>query len=697
MRGQRFRQPGRLLRRNPEFLLYGCLAVLVVVIGVTLNRLTYDQFIGDQRATVAEQVGMLKARVEGDLSSKVELTRGLAAFFQNNPDMTQDHFASIAAELTRDHPEIMDIAAAPDLVVRYVYPRAENKAVLGLNYHTTANQLPAVEQARDSGKVTIAGPVKLVQGGMGFIVRAPVFRSGGVGAAPSFWGIVSTAINIDRFFADNGLLDPTQLITVALRRVDAHGSAGPVFFGDPKIFADNPVVTSITQSAGALQIAATPKGGWPTQLGNANLFRGLYLLAALMLFAAVRYIAILSKRRRLAERRLSEAIDALDDGFALYDQNEKFVICNRKYREFYGTSADLMVPGTSFESIIREGVQRRLFAAAIGREEEWVQERLAAHRSSTSETEQHLHDGRWLKVSDRRTADGGVVGLRVDISALKEATEAAQAANIAKSEFLNVLSHELRTPLTVILGNARVLSHHDGLPQIRALSEMLTASDVDQAMLGRQVTLVLGFLQRLAGKVETSGTHLLNLVNELLDFSKIEAGQMELAIVPLSLTTLLKEICDEVLPVAIKKHLSITLEPGDFRARVDPMRFRQIMVNLIGNAIKFTDSGGIRVSVLSHQEMVEIAVEDSGCGIALHHLDIVFEQFRQVDASAARKAGGTGLGLTITRRLVEMQGGEITVTSVLGKGSIFRFTVPAAPAAHHVTLGRTAERNEEAF
>ncbi len=224
-----------------------------------------------------------------------------------------------------------------------------------------------------------------------------------------------------------------------------------------------------------------------------------------------------------------------------------------------------------------------------------------------------------------------------------------------KSEFLASMSHELRTPLNSILGYAEVLA--DGID-----GELPEEAVID------------------VGAIHESGQHLLGLINDILDLSKIEAGHMELDLESLPLSEVVEDIA-RIVPALIREK-SVTFVkdvPGALpHLLADRQRLRQILTNLVSNAIKFTDRGSIRVEAVQNADQVEITVRDTGTGIAPEHLGLIFEQFRQVDNSSTRRVGGTGLGLPITQRLVRMHGGDIRVESTPGSGSAFIFTIPTA-------------------
>ena len=369
------------------------------------------------------------------------------------------------------------------------------------------------------------------------------------------------------------------------------------------------------------------------------------------------------------QRILRGAIEALGEAFVLFDPDDRLVYCNDKYRQVYAPIRDQIHIGAAYESIVRAATDAGIFKHSQDDREKWVRETLELHRLPYSDRIRELRDGRWLRIIEGLTADNYHVGFRIDVTALQNALMAADAASRSKGQFLANMSHEIRTPLNAVLGLLQLLRY--------------TALTSEQG--------------ELVHKTHTAARSLLGILNDILDYSKVEAGKMELHPEPFATGQLLQDLA-VILSGALgekKIELIYALDPLIPPVLVgDALRLKQVLINLGGNAIKFTAVGQVRVGLaLVRQEnewvRIRFSVQDTGIGISPEQRQHIFSGFSQAEASTARRYGGTGLGLAISQRLVALMQGEITLDSTPGAGSEFAFEIDF-PVATMALLPRPA-------
>jgi len=296
---------GHFLLR-PSFFAAGIALTVTLATGIFAehqNRIVYTQAL---RADVSEQLSLIRAKLEGNISSNIQLARGLVSVIASQPDMDQQQFSKIASGLIGDHSQLRSVAGAPGLVISLMYPVEGNEKAIGLDYRKNEAQREAAMRAVDTEKLVLAGPVSLLQGGEGFIGRFPVFVDDGDGTK-HLWGLVSAVVDVDRLYAASGLFSLNMPIEISISGKDETGSEGPVFFGKPDIFNDNPVLSEVTLPSGSWQLAAIPAGGWSRTPDNAWTIRALILLAGLLVVIPISIAGSLYDQRRTNIHRLKRS------------------------------------------------------------------------------------------------------------------------------------------------------------------------------------------------------------------------------------------------------------------------------------------------------------------------------------------------------------------------------------------------------
>lgn len=276
-----FAEYGRRIGRklNRPGLLPAAIALVVVVIAGVLadyqNREVHTQRL---RNEMLSELGIIRAKLEGNINGNIQLLRGLVATLETEPGMNQQRFGELAGNILESGPELTHIAAAPDLVVRMVYPLKGNEKAIGLDYSHNQRQREAALKARDTGELVLAGPVRLVQGGEAFIARFPVYVHESDGKR-RFWGLVSAVLDVTRLYMHSGLLEKNLPFDLAISGKDGKGARGDVFFGHQEVFDRSPVTADILLPFGSWRIAAVPKQGWTNVTGEIWLMRVLIVIA----------------------------------------------------------------------------------------------------------------------------------------------------------------------------------------------------------------------------------------------------------------------------------------------------------------------------------------------------------------------------------------------------------------------------------
>lgn len=372
--------------------------------------------------------------------------------------------------------------------------------------------------------------------------------------------------------------------------------------------------------------------------------------------------------------RLYHAIENIQEGFALFDAQDRLTLANAQFANLLiGTRREVPV-GETYEVLISSVAADRVLDEDPAR---WMAEMRAYHDNPEGTRIWELAEDAWLGATERRTDDGGRVMVVTDMTAIKrhereldELVEKLQKASAAKSSFIANVSHELRTPLTAVLGFAQIV-------QTRLENVIFPGVHSDELRTQRAVQQV----RENIGIMIAEGQRLTKMINDILDLEKIEAGQMVWDIEPLDMGSIIRQAAAATNSLYTTKGLAFHIDVADELPLVsgDRDRLVQVVINLISNAVKFTERGHVAcIARRGTGPFVSVAISDTGVGIAPEDQDEVFDKFRQVGDTLTEKPSGTGLGLPICREIIEHLGGTITVESMPGYGSTFTFQLPVA-------------------
>jgi two-component system, OmpR family, sensor histidine kinase VicK len=582
---------------------------------------------------VVAAAGQLRALIESEMNGPLNLSFGLAAYIQASQGQVRDsEFEILLPNLVQQGRHIRNMSIAPDNRISYVYPLLGNEKTLGLYYPDLADQWPDIARVIQNRTPQMAGPLHLVQGGVGFVHRIPVYLPD-----DRYWGIVSTVLNNQSIWQVLQNRASELEVQVALRR-NGEQELSSTLLGDPALFNADAIVLDLKVADARWQLAAQAVES-PVML-QGWLVRLICWGICLMLWLLVLSVFI-------ANRRLAQTADAWQQSDAYFrtvlnSVADAIVVVNKTGQIEQVNPAALTLFGYQQEQLRGKNYQQ-LFVEAP---------KLIPQDATLELTALH-HSGQAILIELNQTyIDHQQQGLTVFL--IRDITERKRIEQL-KEEFVSTVSHELRTPLTAINGAL-------GLLAAGVVGNVAPAQ------------------QQLLDIAQQNGQQLSLLINDILDIEKLAAGKMQLYMQQLDIMPLVLQAKNRNLPLAQQTGVQLKIQSDltdEVQVLVDENRLQQVFANLLANAIRFSpDQGLVLIEVRLIALKVRVSVTDRGPGVPADFVSRLFQKFSQADSSTTRRLSGTGLGLAISKELMARMGGEIGYQPNSPTGACFYIDLP---------------------
>jgi len=655
------------LSRPVKHVLIGVAALAIGAIvffaGEHLNRQRQDISARNRLRTELE---LLANRLESEIDASVDLGRGLGAAIGARGGITEREFTESCENILRQEPKIRNIALIVGSIIAYNCPVAKNRATIGTDLRTRRDQWSSFERMRETGEPDVAGPLNLVQGGWTIVARVPIFLGGRI-RPPVFWGALSMPLNVDGLFQQAGLRAAMKDIELSIRGNRDQASPPEILLGNADVFDGNPVVVEVPFPDGAWQLAAkVPATRWTFSTDPPFYIATIVVavLCATMFFA----VALFSERRRRLEAESNRNRDLLrafmeNSPIAMYvkDLDGRYIDLNAEARSAFAIG-DRPYVGRTLRDFFDESRGDELAADDnLAKAGEVVRSERNANRRQGYLWEREIK----FPVTDALGKVVAIGGYVFDITAGKEteiklvrALRTAEEANRAKSEFLATMSHELRTPLNAIIGFSDVIRR-----------ELFGA-------VGNPT------YEGYINDIHASGRHLLDLLGGIIDLSAVESGHIEVKRESVAPAALISDCRAMIEALAHERQHDLSIvDEAKSSCLADMRLLRQVLLNLASNAAKYTPKGGrILIATSDDAEMVTFRVSDNGVGMAPDEIERAMQPFTRLGDPMRAEVGGSGIGLALVKRLVELMRGRLKITSTPGVGTTVEISMPKAVA-----------------
>ncbi len=629
------------------------ITVFGLLIFCTVSFLKYKQglWLKDVRADLLHSMVGKKSQLEKALYSRIYYTRGVAAYVSLNPGITNDEFTVLAREYIGHDTVISSMALSKNCVLNAIYPYKGHEAAIGLDLLAHPERKTIVEKTIETQQTFVAGPVELVEGGIAFISYTPIFDKTIPGT--NFWGVADIVIKEKGLLNDAGLRDSMDGFLFALRGYNGSGRSGAVFFGDDRIFEQDPVTVSIELPIGSWELAAVPEKGWDQYSNPDRTLMVVLILSSFVISVLVWLFAQAMVQIKINGKELNAVFKSLDSLIIEFSSKGDYVkIASENNDLLYKPKERL--EGKNIYKVFDKKIAD-LFMNAIN-------QCIATRQLVIIEYPLQINERElWFMARVSYKSENSIIFNAYDITEKKRREERLQESerkqkelNETKNKFFSIIAHDLRGPL----GSQKAvidLFHEE-------------YSNLDDAA-----------RMQMLSSLQESSSHLYNLLENLLKWALAQSGKIDVKPQVFNLCT---QYCDILAPFqqdAKRKGIRFVNnleEDATVKADVNLTEF--ILRNLISNSIKFTDTGG-KVEVNSKQVLIygevyrEINVIDTGIGMTKEKMAALFKLDQTQSTPGTANEKGNGLGLLLCKEFLEMQGTKLSILSEEGIGSTFSF------------------------
>jgi PAS domain S-box-containing protein len=614
----------------------------------------------DVRADLFDVISGKKSNLEKALFSRIYYTRGVAAYVSINPDISDSDFAKLAKEYIRNDSVISSMALSKDCILNAIYPFEGHEAALGLNLLKHPERKAIVEKTIETHLTFVAGPVVLVEGGSAFISYTPIFDKSNAEDEP-FWGVTDIVIKLNSLFDEAGLKSENNNYLFALRGVNGSGHEGAVFWGNKTVFEKDPVTVQIELPIGNWILAAIPNKGWKSYGDQDKTLFYILVVSAFIISVLIWLFARSLYQLRYREKEQKAIFASLDSLIIEFNSKGEYV-------KIAATNKDLLfLPDNELIgkklSEVFDKPKTDYFMQAI-------KDCLKNKKLVVIEYPMEIRGEEfWFSARISYKSEHSIIFNAIDITEaknrekrLKQSEQQLKDLNATKDKFFSIIAHDLRNPLGSQKGVIDLI-----LEQYETLDESTR--------------------KELLSSLQASSNLLYELLESLLEWAMSQSGQINVDRKEIILGEHFATILSLFQENAKLKNIHFKNElNGDPIVWADVNLTETILRNLISNAIKFTHSGGV-ISIRSEKitknnaAFLKVSISDNGMGMDEKSAASLFMPHKTLSSRGTADEKGNGLGLLLCKEFAEKQGGEISVISSKGEGSVFSFTLPLIPNA----------------